>query len=65
METGYTSVKSLKKGDFFKLKSNSREVYIRGDYDRSERKYDCGAFSDISKNRYFPGEKQVFIAFEF
>lgn len=65
METGYASVKSLQKGDFFKLKPNSREVYIRGDYDRSERKYDCDVFSDISKNRYFKGEKQVFIAFEF
>ena len=65
METGYASVKSLKKGDFFKLKPNSREVYIRGDYDRSERKYDCGVFSDISRNRYFPAKKLVYVDFEF
>ena len=62
---GWASVKSLKKGDFFTLSETSKEVYVRGEYDRELQKYDCGVFSDISRNRYFPAKKLVYVDFEF
>ena len=62
-------IKELKKGEFFTLKSidNPKEsqVYIRGDYDRSEKKYDCGKFSDICYSRMFDGNKVVYTDFTF
>ena len=62
-------IKDLKKGEFFTLKplENPKEnqVYIRGEYDRSCKKYDCGKFSDISYSRFFDGNKEVYTEFTF
>lgn len=62
-------IKDLKKGEFFTLKPidepKESQVYIRGDYDRSEKKYECGKFSDISAYRMFKGDKVVYTDFTF
>ena len=62
-------LKELKKGEYFTIKplENPKEsqVYIRGEYDRSEKKYDCGRFDDISYLRYFKGDKEVYTEFTF
>lgn len=63
------TVKDLKKGEYFTIKmvENPKEsqVYIRGEYDRSEKKYCCGKFSDISESRMFKGDKEVYTEFTF
>ena len=63
------AIKDLKKGEFFTLKPleypTEKQVFTRGDYDRSEKKYFCGRFSDISDGRYFHGIKTVYIDFIF
>lgn len=60
-------LKDLKKGEFFTLKSidepKENQVYIRGEYDRAERKYDCGRCDDISYSRYLRGETTVYTDF--
>lgn len=60
---------SLKKGDYFTLRPiaepRETQVYIRGEYDRSTRKYDCGKFSDISYSRELPGKTLVYTGFTF
>lgn len=57
-------IKDLKKGEYFTLKPieypNESQVYIRGEYDRTSKKYDCGKFSDISYSRLFKGDKEVY-----
>ena len=62
-------LKELKKGDFFTLKniSNPKEsqVYIKGDYDRSTKTYDCTAFDDYCRVKNIPGKKEVFTDFIF
>ena len=62
-------LKDLKKGEYFTLKpmENPKEsqVYIRGEYDRSEKKYDCGRFDDVSYSRLFKGDKEVYTDFTF
>ena len=60
-----STIKDLKIGEFFKLKENSKRVYIREEYDRSERKYCCTAWDDISVCRMFDGSKKVFVGFTF
>jgi hypothetical protein len=63
------TVKDLKKGEYFTLKPyaepTENQVYIRGEYDRSERKYDCGKFSDISYSRLLKGNTVVYTDFTF
>lgn len=62
-------IKDLKKGEFFTLKPleypKESQVYIRGEYDRTEKKYDCGKFSDICYSRMFSGNKEVYTDFVF
>lgn len=63
--TNMIPVKSLNKGDFFKLKESAHRVYVRGEYDRSTRKYACFAFDDVCYERLFKGEKLVCVGFTF
>ena len=62
-------VKELKKGDFFTKKplDNPREsqVWIRGDYNHSMKRYECQRFDDASAFCYLPGEKDVCTCFSF
>ena len=63
------TIKELKKGEYFTLKPiaepKESQVYIRGDYDRSEKKYECVKFNDMNEFRYYKGEKEVYTDFVF
>ena len=62
-------LRELKEGEYFTLKPyaepKDNQVYIRGEYDRSERRYCCGKFSDISYSRLLKGDTEVFTDFTF
>ena len=62
-------VKDLKIGEYFTIKPieepKESQVYIRGEYGRSAKKYCCGKFSDISASRLFDGNKEVYTDFTF
>ena len=62
-------LKDLKQGDYFILKNISEpkenQVYIRGEYDRSAKRYLCGKFVDISYSRMMKGDTEVFTDFTF
>lgn len=63
------TIKELKKGEYFTIKQidepKESQVYVRGEYDRSEKKYCCYKFSDISAERLFKGDKEIFVDFTF
>ena len=63
------TIRELKKGDFFTLKPienpTEKQVYIRGDYDKGEKKFSCGRFDDISYEKMFSGDKVVYTEFVF
>ena len=63
------TIRELKKGDYFTMKPidnpSENQVFVRGDYDRSERKYECYKFSDICSFRYLKGDKEVYTDFTF
>lgn len=62
-------LKELKYGEYFILKDipepKESQVYIRGEYDRSSKKYLCGKFVDISYSRLLSGETTVYTEFTF
>ena len=57
-------LRSLKKGAWFTVKPiaepTDRQVYIKDDYDREEKKFMCGRCDDISYSTYFKGDKMVY-----
>ena len=63
------TLKQLKKGEWFTLKPiaepKESQVFIRGDYDRTAKKYECGKFSDISYSRLLKGDTEVYTDFVF
>lgn len=65
------TLKELKKGEYFVLKSlgeteaKESQVYVKGDYDRSQKKYSCYKFSDVNQERFFKSSKEVFTDFIF
>ncbi len=64
-----TKIKDLKHGEFFTLKPiaepHESQVYIRGEYDRPERKYWAQKFSDISDGKLLDGNRTVYTDFTF
>ena len=62
-------IKDLKIGEYFTIKPieypTEKQVYIRGEYDRADKKYSCGKFDDISYSRMFNGDKEVYTDFIF
>ena len=62
-------LKDVKKGMFFTKKDvafpSDNQVFIRGEYDRSARRYACTRFSDCSDVQYLSGDKVVFCDFTF
>lgn len=63
------TIKELKKGDFFTLKPivepTEKQVFIRGDYDRSERRYEATRFDNISMARLLKPDTLVYVDFTF
>lgn len=62
-------IKQLKKGDFFTRRPiqnpSEHQVFIRGDFDRSSKKYECCRFDDSSDVILLSGSKEVFTDFIF
>ena len=67
MYDGERKIRELKFGEWFTLKPiaepNDNQVYIRRDYDRTERKYECGRCDDISYSRLLKGDRIVYTDF--
>lgn len=57
-------IRKLKKGEVFTRKPiaepKESQVWIRGDYDRSEGKYACVRFDDANRFAYLKGDTEVF-----
>lgn len=62
-------LKELKKGDYFTKKSienpTESQVWIRGDYDRSLKKYECSNFADVNKTCFIKGDREIYTDFTF
>ena len=69
MTEGFKKISSLKKGEFFTKKQidypTDSQVWIRGEYDREQKKYECQLFGDANRFCYLGGKKEVFVDFVF
>ena len=63
------NLKDLKKGEWFTLKPyaepKASQVYVRDEYDRSEKKYLVTKFDDIGRSRLLKGTTPVYTEFTF
>lgn len=57
-------IREIKRGDFFRL-NKTGTVYVRGEYDRSSKKYGCYKFDDVNDFRYLNGGTLVYTGFTF
>ena len=62
-------LKDLPIGELFTKKQiecpKDTQVFVRGFYDHSSKKYCCTRYSDISDSQLISGDKEVFIDFTF
>ena len=64
-------LKELKFGEYFCIRPHHEElvtgkqVYIKGEYNRSTKKYICGRCDDISYSREFRGSLDVYQDFTY
>lgn len=62
-------LKDLKEGEWFTLKPimypTEKQVYIRREYDRSERKYWAEKWADMCDGRLLKGDRIVYTDFIF
>ena len=60
---------NLKPGEFFTRKPNEcpkeKQVFIKRNYDRSSKKYECQRFSDMNDYLYLKGDTTVYVDFVF
>ena len=63
------TIKELKKGQYFTKKQidepTEKQVWIRGEYDKTQKKYECVRFDDICQCCYLKGSAEVFTDFTF
>ncbi len=63
------TVKQLKKGEYFTLKPiaepKESQVWVKGDYDKSTKTYDCHRFSDTNDFKSIKADKEVYTGFTF
>lgn len=63
------TIRELKIGEWFTLKPieepKESQVYIRGWYEPSVKKYVCGRFDDVGFSREFKGDRLVYTDFFF
>jgi hypothetical protein len=55
----------VKKGDYIKRKLDSKQVWIRDEYERSTKKYMVTDTDDIGRSMLLKGSTLVFIGFEY
>lgn len=60
------TIRTLRKGEFFRLKDNgTAPVWVRGEYNREAKKYSTYKFDDVNHERLLRGDQPVFVGFTF
>lgn len=59
------TIRNTIKGEFIKRNEAAKTVYVRGDYVREKKAFECYSFDDINKFIYIKADKTVFVDFDF
>lgn len=55
-------IKNVKRDDFFRLaNSETSPLWIRGEYDKSSKKYECCKYDNVNRFSEFSGKRLVFV----
>jgi hypothetical protein len=61
-----TTIKQTPRREYFKLRAtDTARVWVRGDYDRATKRYECQAADDMNEFCYLKGTRAVFIGFTY
>lgn len=65
-EAGTTTIRQLKKGEFFRLKdSETAPVWVRDEYISSAKKFSTYKFDNVNHETLRKGEREVYVGFTF
>ena len=53
-----TVLREVKRGDLFQLKPDG-PIWVRGDYDRASKTYECYKWEDVNHYSYMKGSRKV------
>lgn len=59
------TIKSVKNGEYIKRKADAKTIYIKGEYIRSLKGFECADVSDINKTIVIKADKLVFVGFTY
>lgn len=63
-ESGWQTISELQVGEYFTLRPHTypteKQVWVRGTYNRTTKKYDCYKWDDVCHCRAFDGNTEVF-----
>jgi hypothetical protein len=59
------TIKQVKSGDYIKRKADSKTVYVRGDYIKALKGFECADVSDMNKTIIIKSDKLVFVGFTY
>ena len=58
-------LKDIPSGEYFKRKPDAKQIYKKGNYDKSSRDYECMKVQDISSGMYLKGSTLVYVGFTY
>ena len=68
-ETMETTVKQLKKGEFFTRNPieypTEKQVLVRGEYDRTSKRFPCHHWNDVNHEIFLRGDAKAYTDFTF
>ena len=59
-----TTLRAVKKGDYLRL-AEKGPVWIRGEYDRTAKKYEITRADDVGHSSFRKGDLSVFVGFTY
>jgi hypothetical protein len=61
----FMEMRSLKAGEYFKRTATAKRVYIKGDYCKARKVFDCQAADDINQYTAAKADRLVFVGFTY
>lgn len=60
------TIRQVKQGEFFKLRESEKApVWVRGEYNRYSKKFECYKYDNVNYWQEFKGDREVFTGFTF
>jgi hypothetical protein len=61
----FVEMRSIKTGEYFKRTATAKRVYIKGDYCKARKVFDCQAADDVNQYTTARAARLVFVGFTY